>query len=301
MPMRRLTQAITGALVATLALLAARGEAQAADPSALGGPTAGALGESAALSGGQPSYWQLGPGRFFLSSTVEAGFIYLRPQVALGYGKPHWVWGGIEAYPAIASSNISEYLGLRAALRYVDVRVGARYVFTLDRRFLPPQDSYTHDQIEPRLTPHSRYVSLDAALSFTVPLPRGALFGLVTGYGVFGVPGDYYVFEEGLRVVVKPPFVGRARLGYSLRMGPNDDITLGAFGELIEIFGRDQLVGRVGPLANLQISDHLDLTASFAFVVASRDALGLSSSDVGQFGVRYRWASGEPVPVSLIP
>jgi hypothetical protein len=58
---------------------------------------------------------------------------------------------------------------------------------------------------------------------------------------------------------------------------------------------------RVGPTAGLQISDHLDLFATFAFVATGPDTSGLTGGDLGTLGVRYRWASGESVPLYLIP
>ena len=79
------------------------------------------------------------------------------------------------------------------------------------------------------------------------------------------------------------------------------DLTLGAFGEVMENPARDQTVVRLGPTAGLQISDHLDLFATFAFVAKSQDASGLLGGDLGTLGVRYRWASGEAVPVYIIP
>ena len=37
------------------------------------------------------------------------------------------------------------------------------------------------------------------------------------------------------------------------------------------------------------------------FVVEGRDTTGLAGGDLGTLGVRYRWASGEAVPVYMIP
>ena len=106
------------------------------------------------------------------------------------------------------------------------------------------------------------------------------------------------MFEEGLHTVMKPPFIARGRLGYALALG---DISLGAFGEGITNPGRSKPVLRAGPSLGLEISDHLDLFATFAFVLGSADTLGLLSGDIGTLGVRYRWASGESVPVYMIP
>ena len=286
---RALGVAITGAI------FAASGAARAAD---LGPTSTSQPAKTGADALGRESYWGLGSTRLFVSSTIDAGYLYFRPQIAIGYGKPHWSWFGAELYPSISGGGAVEYAGLRAALRHVDVRVGARYVMSFNRHFLIPRPSYTRNDVETRTGNPSRYVGLDSEVAFSVPLSVGSLFGLVGAYGIFGVPKGSFVFEEGLHTVMKPPFIARARLGYALVVG---DISVGAFGEVIANPGRSKPVARAGPSVGLQISDHLDLFATFAFVLGSSDNLGLLSGDIGTLGVRYRWASGESVPVYMIP
>jgi hypothetical protein len=283
---------------ATIAALLAASGAAGAQPAADGGQgTIGPAKTGVAALGGD-SYWALGASRAFVSSTVDVGYLYFRPQIAIGYGKPHWSWIGAELSPSITSSSALEYGGLRAAFRYVDLRVGGRYVFAFSHRLLEPKASFSREDIDTRAGGKSRYVALNAELTFSVPLPVGALFGVAAAYGILGVPAGKYVFEEALHTVVKPGFLARGRLGYAFTVR---DLTLGAFGEVIENPGRGQPTVRVGPSAGLQISDHLDLFATFAFVAAGPDTSGLTGGDLGTLGVRYRWASGESVPVYLIP
>jgi hypothetical protein len=284
-------------LATMAALFTASGAARAqTDTGAEASSSAPARTGAAAL--GADAYWALGASRFFVSSTVDAGYLYFRPQLAIGYGRPHIAWVGAEIYPSVSNGNVAEYAGLRAAFRYVDFRLGARYLFTFSRRFLAPRASYSRDDIDTRTGNSTRYVALNAEVAFSVPLPVGGLFGIVGATGNFGVPEGLYVFDETYRTVMKPPFIARGRLGYAGTFG---DITLGGFGEVIENPARDQTVLRIGPTAGLQISDHLDLFATFAFVIVSRDRTGLAGGDLGTLGVRYRWASGEAVPVYMIP
>ncbi|MEP7121544.1 MAG: hypothetical protein ABJE95_11560 [Byssovorax sp.] len=281
-----------------MAALLTVGGAARAQPAGDGGQaTIGPAKTDAAATGGD-SYWSLGISRFFVSSTIDIGYLYFRPQIAFGYGRPHWSWIGAEIAPGITSSSALEYAGLHAASRYVDVRAGGRYVFSFSHRLLQPRASYDREDIDSRAGAHSRYVALSGEVSFTVPLPAGRIFGLASAYGILGVPTGEYVFEEALHTVIKPPLIVRGRLGYSFTVS---DLTLGAFGEIIENPGRGQPTVRVGPTAGLQISDHLDLFATFAFVAAGPDTAGLTGGDLGTLGVRYRWASGEAVPLYLIP
>lgn len=284
-------------LATVAALLAAPGAARA-QQAADGGQAGNGPAKTGAAALGAESYWAIGASRVFVSSTIDAGYLYFRPQIALGYGKPHWSWIGAEISPSITSTGAREYAGLHAAFRYLDLRVGGRYVFSFSRRFLAPRKSYSRDDIDTRSGPPSRYAALDAEASFSVPLPVGSLFGIASASGIFGIPKNMYLFEEALHTVIEGPFLARVRLGYGVTFG---DITLGAFGEAIEDLGRNHPVVRIGPTAGLQISDHLDLFATFAFVASGPDATGLAGGDLGTLGVRYRWASGESVPLYLIP
>lgn len=284
--------------VAVMATLLTAGGVARAQHAADGGQATIGPAKTGAASIGDESYWALGKSRLFVSSTIDIGYLYFRPQIAIGYGKPHWSWIGAELSPAITNSSALEYAGFHAASRYLDLRVGGRYVFSFSHRLLEPKASYSREDIDTRAGSPSRYVALNGEVSFSLPLPVGGLFGIASAYGILGVPAGKYVFEEALHTVVKPAFLARGRLGYAFKFG---DITLGAFGEVIENPGRGQPTVRVGPTAGLQISDHLDLFATFAFVVTGPDTSGLTGGDLGTLGVRYRWASGESVPLYLIP
>ena len=284
-------------LAALAALLAAPTAARAQNASDGGQASIGPARTGAATIG-EETYWSLGATRLFVSSTIDVGYLYFRPRLSIGYGKPHWSWIGAEISPSITSSSVLEYAGLRAASRYVDIRAGGRYAFSFSHKLLAPQRSYSRDDIDTRAGQPSRYAALDAEVTFSIPLPVGGLFGIASASGILGIPAGLYVFDEALHTVVKPALLARQRLGYAFTFR---DLTIGAFGEVIENPGRNLTTVRVGPTAGLQISDHLDLFATFAFVVASKDTIGLTGGDLGTLGVRYRWASGEAVPVYLIP
>src|SRR5512139_3520633 len=40
----------------------------------------------------RPDYWSKGAPRVFVSSRLEGGLVYAKPQVAVGYGRPFWSW-----------------------------------------------------------------------------------------------------------------------------------------------------------------------------------------------------------------
>ena len=241
-------------------------------------------------------FWGSGATRWFVAATMEAGFVYLRPQIALGYGKPHWSWVGIEGYSGVSTGGGVEYAGLRATTAFVDVRAGARYTYDIDQHFLLPQESYSRADSELRRGSQSRYVALEAEITGTVPLPQGSLFAVATGYAVVGVPPDYYVFEQSFHVIMAPPYVWRARLGYVASFGIDETLKVGAATEVIGIPGRDAFVVRAGPLLGVALTHHLEAVGAIMLVATSPDELGLRGAEFGQVGLRYKWAAGDRWP-----
>src|SRR5262245_5179122 len=67
-------------------------------------------------------YWELGRPRLFFGSTLEAGYAYLRPKFALGYGLPYWRWISFEVWPLLSLSSVGGYGGISAGLPGFTVR-----------------------------------------------------------------------------------------------------------------------------------------------------------------------------------
>ncbi len=285
-----------GALAA--ACFAATATARAQEGADILSSTGDAPGVSGGLEQSQKRpYWgHSGRARPFVSSVFEVGIFYLRPALALGWGKPHWSWIGIEGYTNVSPGGGAEYAGLRVASQRIDLRVGARYAFPSAQYFLPEQVSYTRDETEYKLGPRSRYVAGEAELSAAVPAPFGSLFGVATGYAITGVPDGYAVYEEALHAVIEPPFVWRGRLGYLATLGDQDDMQVGLAGELIGSPARGTVVARAGPVIGILLTHHLEAVGSLMIVLASRDDLGLLGAELGALGLRYRWATGDRWP-----
>lgn len=259
-------------------------------------------GDAPGISGGldqaqkRPYWGYSGHARPFVSSVFEVGIFYLRPSLAVGWGKPHWSWIGVEGYTNLSPGGGAEYAGVRAASQYVDLRVGARYAFPAAQYFLPEEVSYTRDETEYKLGARSRYVAGEAELSGAVPAPFGSLFGVATGYVITGVPEGYAVYEEALHAVVEPPFVWRGRLGYLAAVGKEADMKVGLAGELIGSPARGTVVTRAGPVIGILLTHHLEAVGSLMIVLAGPDDLGLVGAELGALGLRYRWATGDRWP-----
>ncbi len=236
--------------------------------------------------------WSRQPARWFFSSEIDTGFLYVRPRISTGFGRPHDAWAGIDANPIFSSEGIASYLGLRFDLPYVNLRVGGRYWYTFRRSFLLPERSYSVEDIELRIGPPSRFLTWEAELTTNVPLGLGALLLELAGSYVSGVDDGYYVYEETIRVVVDPPWVWRTRVGYTFPLDRDRTMVLGPVLEAVGIPKRDTVVYRAGALARVFLSPSLEARGTFVPAVFTPDPLGARGGDAFLLGIRYRWATG---------
>lgn len=285
---------MSAALCAGAAVLLVSSPASAQDPTDSGPSSSGA--ELVLDAAAERPYWSGGLNRWFLSSQLEGGFFYVRNQMAVGYGKPHWRWLGVETQGRVSAGNASEYLGLRFALPEADFRFGARYVFAADQAWLRPQESFDRDDLRIPEVPQSHYLQLEGEITGSTSFLGGTLFGLAGLYRMTGIPDGYFVFDEQLHVVVDPPWNWRLRGGHLLKFGAQGGLRIGMAAEIIGLPGREEMVVRAGPQLAVILTHHLDAAASIMAVAWSPDSLALLGADIGQFGLRYRWATGDPFP-----
>lgn len=281
---------------ATLAALLAGRAAAAQDvmdaPVSLPGhPTAG----PAILQ--KRSYWELSADeRPFMAAMLEAGAIFYRPNLMVGYGKPFWSWVGLEGYANIDTSGGFEYVGLRAALPLLEIRGGARYVFAASQSFLASEETFTREDVETASGPRSRYVSAELEVAGAVPFPGGVGFVVLSGYSLFGVPDGYHVYEEALHMVAEPPLLLRLRTGLLGELDRRGELRLGASVEVLHNPGRRATMVRLGPTISINLTHHLDALGSMMLVASTPDTLGLLGADLSQLALRYKWATGDRWP-----
>ena len=242
-------------------------------------------------------YWSAGTPRPFVAAEFDVGLWYVKPEIALGYGKPHWRWFGAEGQVRVSQRGGTEYGGIRMSLPFIEVRSGARHVFPVSQTFLPVQDEYTIDDID-REWRQSRgnYLVGEAELVGTVPIGPVSIFAQASGHYIANVPEGLYVYEEGLRVVAAPPWVVRGRVGFITPLGPIEEVRLGVAGEVIGLVSREEIIVRAGPVLGVTLTHHLEAVATVLPVLYSPDNLGLSGAEFGQLGLRYRWATGDRFP-----
>lgn len=234
--------------------------------------------------------WSTGIPRPFIAASVDAGFLYLRPRISLGYGKPFNTWFGIDVNPVASSAGLGAYSGLRFAIPNADLRVGARYFTAFEHRFLPARDRFERLDLENAEFEKASLVTLETELNLSFHAGPGDVIALGSLSYVANVPDDLYVFEETLHVIVAPPIVWRARGGYALRVAGKHSVGLVA--DFLDVPKRDDsLTVRVGPVISIQLSRHFDVRGSFVVPIFTPDRIGLVGGDFTELGVRFRAAT----------
>jgi hypothetical protein len=237
------------------------------------------------------SWWE-GGHRWFFSTTIDAGYLYLRPRASVGWGLPFTRWVGLDANPVVSGAGIGAYGGLRLAFERFDIRVGSRYFAAFSRAYLRPQESYGRLELEDASVRRARIVTHEVEMNAGIPTGPGDILALGSFSYVDNVPAGFYVFEETLRVVVNPPLVWRLRGGYVFRFGRYDQHSIGLVADLMNIPKREgDTTVRAGPVTRFVLSRHFEVRGSFVVTWVSPDRLGLIGGDFTELGVRYRWAT----------
>lgn len=240
--------------------------------------------------------WAFAPSRWFVSTTMDVGFIYGRPRVSLGYGKPFTKWIGFDLNPVFNSGGVGVYAGGRIEIPYADIRVGSRYWWLFGSWFLPVQEQYTRLDIERQLGSKAKVLTHEAEADFSIPAGPGNILLRGSVSYVADVPDGKAVFEPQLRVMVQKGLVWRVRGGYAFRLGKYSQHSIGVVADFLDVPTRDDSkTVRIGPIIRFVLSRRVDIRGSFVTTVRSPDKIGLVGGDFTELGVRYRWAS-EPSP-----
>lgn len=238
--------------------------------------------------------WADGTTRAFVSSAVDVGYLYARPRLSVGYGRPHFTWVGVEANPIFSNAAVAGWVGLRLQLPVIDLRAGARSGYSFQRSYLDPIDNYARIDLERSGGNHAKYTTLETELTTNFSTRIGD-FGLLGSLSyVTGIPDGQFVFEEQLRVIVDPPWVWRVRGQYGFHPIPGRrNVSIGPAVDVIGVPGRGELLLRAGLVARVVLSRAIEIRGSFVPSILSKDTIGLVQSDFTELGLRWRWATGD--------
>lgn len=236
--------------------------------------------------------WGEAPPRYFIATALDIGFVYVRPRVSIGYGRPFTKWIGIDANPVVSGAGIGAYGGLRFALPFGDLRVGPRYFYAFNHTDLAVKRNYKRLELETSSGENAKTLTYEAELDFSIPLGPGSVITRGSVSYVTGVSDDRAVFEETLRLIVRPPLVWRARGGYAFRFGHYNQHSIAFVADILNVPKRDDSTTlRIGPIMRFVLSRRVELRGSFVMTLVSPDNIGLVGGDFTELGVRYRWAS----------
>ncbi|MBC7793461.1 MAG: hypothetical protein H7Z43_07120 [Clostridia bacterium] len=232
--------------------------------------------------------------RGFVSTTLDAGYLYLKPRVSIGYGQPHYKWIGIDLNPLLTGNHVAGWAGVRASLPLVDLRVGVRYTHALRRNELNPDSSFDRFEVDQSGGGQATYTTLETELSGGVAFKYAEVSGLTSVSYISGVSSGQYVFEEVLRILAEPPWVVRARAQVGFYLVPGyRNFTFGPAVDVLDSTKRGGVLVRAGVVVRVVLNRALEIRGNFVPAVASKDRLGLIHGDFTELGIRYRWASGE--------
>jgi hypothetical protein len=250
-----------------------------------------------------PGHWTVDPARPFISLRLDMGYLYFKPRLSFGYGKPFSVWAGIDVVPSVTPDSGGGYSGLHLQLDWFELRAGARFVHDFGGQFLTPEASFTIVDLDEYTGHNVNYLDLEAEAAAAIPAGPGNILVAALVESIQLVPKGFDVYDETLHVVVAPPPVYRARLGYSFILGREHTGRVGPLVEDLELPDRQARVIRVGLTGSFDIDDHLQLVATVVVPVYSPDSLGLLGADYTELGIRYRWATGHThaLPEEKIP
>jgi hypothetical protein len=249
-------------------------------------------GAAAAVRADEPQdHWEPGEARWFLSGRADVGTIE-HLALSAGWGKPHWLWGGIEAHGVAGLDFGAASANLRLALLVADLWAGLRTTRTWSH--LPLPDVPRHDSL-PKDGGMS-YRSLDLFASGVVPTPGGLALWEVNAVRIVDPPAGAQVYEEWLRMVCAPPWCGVARLAWAARLREGA-LHVGAGAEWAFLDGRTgpELL-RVGPVVSWRLWPHLSLQGAVYWPVSDPDHLAWLDRLNAVLVLSFAAATGDPPP-----
>ncbi|MGZ3473050.1 MAG: hypothetical protein ACXWUG_01275 [Polyangiales bacterium] len=241
------------------------------------------------------SYWEPGDFRPFVSTRIDASLNFAKGNIAVGYGKPHWIWIGVEGFALTTTEFTAAYAGVRASTPVLDIAYGVRDNRSYFRNFLVPAEHHTLEDRRADIYPRQRYLATELEISGLGPVLGGYAIWAVNIDRILDAPQGVHIYEESLRAVARKWLVS-TRIGYVYPFGPDGMVKAGVMGEYVALPDRPSNVLRLGPATVLTITEHLEMLFLLCLPVASPDSLGIAAGTYAVLSLRYRWATGERNP-----
>lgn len=234
--------------------------------------------------------WSTGRDRWFVAGRIDGGFLFLRPRVSAGYGRPHYDWIGLDLVPTVAFTAAGGYAGVRVEGRFTQFRTGMLYQYSFNRSFLPIAATYDLHDLDVLEGPRAGYHQWDSEAEVYVPFARTRLRYQIQPVVMGDVPEDHYVYLDNLRVVAGPGLTLRQRVGMEF-FWPGTSIGITPEVEVLWLDARNVFIIRAGAQIRWLLSDEFEVRTTFLPTFVGPDRLGRANSDVLEFALRWRWAT----------
>jgi hypothetical protein len=241
------------------------------------------------------SYWEPGEARPFVSGRFDGSVNFAKVQVAAGYGKPHWIWVGIEAFAITTTEFGGGFVGARASTPVLDISYGVRDNRSYLHGYLVPAGRHTASEVREETLPKQRYLVSELEISGVIPALGGYAIWDVDAERILDAPQGVEVYEESLRVITRKWAIG-TRVGFVYPFGRDGVLKAGLLAEYVITPDRPSNVARLGPAMVLSITDHTEMVGALTLPISSPDSLGPVVGSWGVLGLRYKWATGDRNP-----
>ena len=158
-------------------------------------------------------HFETGRPRPFVAGRLDLG-LNARSMVALGWGRPHWLWVGAVGVSNFTPSNASQAGGFQLGAPFGELSLQARRVAAYQHRFLSPRSEFVEGDLTAGDLKVAHYGMLEASLTALIPARVGVVYINVWLDRLLAVPTDTYVYDEISRSVVRGPWVGVEQLSF---------------------------------------------------------------------------------------
>lgn len=241
----------------------------------------------------QNTPWARGAPRFFASGTGALGIISARAEGALGYGRPFYLATTAMAQGMTTAEYASGLVALRATLPFLETTFGMREVHAYWRTSMEARPRYAASDIGRHSGASSSMLYAHLEVTTNFPVGNSVLFGGFLWTKPLELERGRAIFDETHRVIVDPRGAVMFRTGALWTFGA---VRIGPWAETFLVPRSGSPMVRVGPIATVRWTPHLDSLVGLNTMVTGPDDLGPFLGSFAFLNLRYRFATGEERP-----